>query len=104
MRTKEKIEREIKSKAGKLDYIIDESVDLEQSYEEESKQLQEEIKVLKEEKPFEETLAGKVWKLTTDVEDKIKVLLDELEQVTGVELEFKLYSKRMDRGKEVKVG
>lgn len=94
MRIKEKIEREIKSKTGELDHIIDESVEMEQSYEEESKRLREEIKVLKEEKPFEETHAGKAWKLTTDVKDKIRILLDELAQVTGVELEFNLYSKQ----------
>jgi len=94
MRAREEIDKEIKRKTGELDYVIDEAVDLERDYERRTKKLQEAIRILKKENPFEETLTGKVAKLKEEVCNKIKILLDDLEQVTGVPLEFELYLKQ----------
>ena len=86
MRTKDEIDRDIKINTKDLDLLIDEALQAEKVFEYRRKSLEKHIKNLKAEIPYEETPIGQIDKSVKETENKIKNLIDELEQVTGVTL------------------
>lgn len=94
MRTKQKIDQDIESTTDSLTFSIEASIKDEQTREDYHKKLKKELKTLRAETSFEDTLAGQAQAFTVAVEQKIKVLLDELEQKTGVELKCNLILKQ----------
>lgn len=87
MKTKVEIEKGLKAKKVILGNAIEESMERGKAFEEVRKRIEGEIKELQKEVCFEDTLAGKVMVFVEEVEEKIKVLVRDLEQNTGVELD-----------------
>ena len=84
MRTKDEIDRDIEANTKNLDYVIEKALKDEQDFEVYCKDIKYHIKTLKAEKPYEATPAGQIDILVIDAEKKIKILIDELKQKTGV--------------------
>lgn len=86
MRTKSAINMDMKVSVDDLNRLIEESVESEQDFEDRRKGLERHIKGLKAELSYEETPIGQIDNLVQETENKIKVLIDELEQTTGITL------------------
>ena len=97
MRTKTEIKDCIANKTDQLSRLINVSVLREQENENRCNEIEAELESLKKETPFDDTLAGQAWFLTQETLKKIHALLDELEQKTGVKLDFKVKSRNGQR-------
>lgn len=95
MRTRDTIDRDIADRVVLLKELIEASINAEQKNEEHRNKVENEIKNLKKEVSFDNTLSGLACNLMQEAVKKVDVLLDELEQKTGVGLVavFKLRSE-----------
>ena len=86
MRTRDEINKAIADSVDLLEKLIEISISNEQENEKRCNEIEIEIENLKKEVSFDDTLSGLAYNLTQNVMKRIGVLLDELEQKTGVEL------------------
>lgn len=95
MRTQDTIDRDIADRVVLLGELIKISINEEQKNEERRNKVENEIKNLEKEASLDNTLSGLAYNLTQEAVKKVDVLLDELEQKTGVSLVavFKLRSE-----------
>lgn len=95
MRTRDTIDRDIADRVALLKELIETSINEEQKNEERRNKVENEIKNFKKEASFDNTLSGLACNLMQEAVKKVDVLLDELEQKTGIGLVavFKLRSE-----------
>jgi hypothetical protein len=93
MRTKDEINKDLKTSMTALNLLIETSIESEQTFEEKRNDLEKHIKALDVERSYDDTLAGQVHTLTAVVMEKVDLLFNELEQKTGVRLTCRLESQ-----------
>ena len=86
MRTRDEISKDIAYRVNVLNELVEISIRDEQKNEKRRSEIKDEIKNLREEVSFDDTLAGFVHRFTQETTKKVDVLFDELEQKTGVDL------------------
>lgn len=93
MRTKDEINKDLKTSMVDLNLLVEASIQNEQDFEEKRNNLEKYIKALDVEVSYENTLAGQIDEHVVDTRKEIQVFLDKLTQTTGVELHFQLIHK-----------
>lgn len=83
MRTRDEINRDLKTSIVDLNLLVEASVKNEQDFEERRNGFEDHIRALDMEVPFEDTLKGKIKELEDKKFKEITSMLDELAEVTG---------------------
>lgn len=100
MKTIKEINDLIKDKTSKLNTIIESAVESEKDFDMAQNELNQEIKDLQKEIPFENTQAGQMVAVLEKTKDEILKIIDEVERTAGIRLNEDFFSSFFNHGRK----